>query len=78
MPASNPNMRLAELTAVDVLLLATCDAFVGKFSSNLFRAALELHASECDCAPPFVSLDHAWCFDWAVMAGGSGNATHEC
>ena len=68
----------AILTTVDVMLLAQSDGFVGKFSSNLFRSAFELRAAECDCAPPFVSLDHPWCFDWGVHAGGSGNMTFDC
>ena len=68
---SNPNMKLASLTIIDVLLLSKCDLFVGKFSSNLFRTAYELHSAECDCAAPFVSLDHPWCFDWSIKVGGS-------
>lgn len=69
-------MELAFLTSVDTMLLAKADLFVGKFTSNLFRTAYELKAASCDCAPPFISLDVPWCFDWAVNAGGNG--TFEC
>ena len=56
-----------------------CDLFVGKFSSNFFRTAYELHSAACDCAAPFESLDHPWCFDWGgIMSGGSGNRSFEC
>lgn len=51
------------------MLLARADAFVGKFSSNLFRAAYALRAASCDCAPVFVSLDAPWCFDYGVRDG---------
>ena len=78
MAAENPNHRLASLTTLDVLLLSQADLFVGKFSSNFFRTAYELHSAECDCAAPFVSLDHAWCFDWGMQVGGSGNQTFSC
>ena len=75
------NMELAMLTSIDVMLLAQCDLFVGKMTSNLFRAAYELHSGQCDCAAPFESLDSPWCFDWGVRAGGGGtgsNATFDC
>ena len=48
-----------------------CDLFVGKFTSNFFRTAYELKAAQCDCAPPFASLDAPWCFDYATWAGTS-------
>ena len=72
------NMRLAALTTIDVMLLSQCDLFVGKFSSNFFRAAYELKSATCDCASPFESLDHPWCFDWLEPTGGSGNMTYPC
>ena len=37
------------MATVDALLLARCNAFVGKFTSTLFRTAYALHAAECDC-----------------------------
>ena len=54
---------------VDMMLLAKCHAFVGKFTSNFFRAAYALHAQQCECAPPFVSLDSPWCFDYGLPEG---------
>eukprot|EP00966_Prymnesium_polylepis_P117498 2716046-Prymnesium_polylepis.2 len=54
-----------------MFLLAQCDYFVGKFTSNFFRIAYELKAAQCDCAPPFVSLDAPWCFDFAAEIGKS-------
>jgi len=65
------NEKAARLTSVDMMLLAQCDHFVGKFTSNFFRTAYELKTAECDCAPPFVSLDAPWCFDYAAEAGTS-------
>lgn len=44
------NHREAWMATVDALLLARCDAFVGKFTSTLFRTAYALQAAECDCA----------------------------
>ena len=77
--SDNPNMRIATLTTLDVYMLSQCDLFVGKFSSNFFRAAYELKAASCDCAAPFESLDHAWCFDWLENVGGVGtNRTFTC
>ena len=49
---------------VEVMLLSESDAFVGKFTSNLFRNAFSLKAAACDCAVPYVSLDSAWVRDW--------------
>ncbi len=63
------SQRVAWEATVDMLLLARCDAFVGKFSSNFFRAAYALRAAECDCAPPFASLDAPWCFDYGLRQG---------
>ena len=58
---------------IDMMLLARCSAFVGKFTSNFFRAAYALHAAQCDCAPPFVSLDAPWCFDYGLEEGRNWN-----
>lgn len=44
------NHREAWMATIDALLLARCDAFVGKFTSTLFRTVYALHAAECDCA----------------------------
>ena len=48
-----------------------CDAFVGKFTSTLFRTAYALHAASCECAAPFVSLDAPWCFDYGLRKGAN-------
>ena len=54
---------------LEAMLLGRADAFVGKFSSNLFRIAYSLRAAQCDCAPAFVSLDAPWCFDYGLREG---------
>ena len=54
---------------VDLLLLAQCTAFVGKFTSNFYRAAYALHAAGCECAAPLFSLDAPWCFDYGLTEG---------
>lgn len=54
---------------VELQLLARADAFVGKFTSNLFRAAYALRAAHCNCAPAFISLDAPWCFDYGLKEG---------
>lgn len=69
------NMQLATVLTIDVLLLAQCDIFVGKHTSNLFRTAYELHSAGCDCAAPFESLDAPWCFDWMMPVGEGLNDT---
>ena len=59
----------ARLATIDTLLLAQCHAFVGKFTSTLFRTAYALRSASCDCLAPFVSMDAPWCFDYGVKAG---------
>ena len=66
------NMQLAWSTTLDAMLLASCDLFVGKFTSSLFRLSYELHAAECDCAAPFISLDSPWCYGWMEMVTPHG------
>lgn len=64
---------LALESLVDMLLLAETDVLVGKFTSNLFRSAVELRAGRTRCVPPVVSLDAAWCFGPDhIEAGSSG------
>ena len=56
----------------DVLLMASGDAFVGKFTSNLDRNAFALMAGRLNgCMPPYVSLDSTWCYGgkWTNLAG---------
>ena len=67
------NHREAWMATIDALLLSRCSAFVGKFTSTLFRTSYMLHAATCDCAAPFVSLDAPWCFDYGMRRGGNWN-----
>lgn len=46
---------------VDLNLLAACDGFVGKFTSNLARIAFALMAARHQCMLPYVSLDSYYC-----------------
>jgi len=62
------NTLAAWVTQLDAILLSKCDAFIGQFSSNVFRAAYELNAGETNTAAPFYSLDAPWCFDWPIFA----------
>ena len=59
----------ARFATIDVALLAQCHAFVGKFTSTLFRTAYALRSASCDCLTPFVSLDAPWCSDYGVRSG---------
>jgi hypothetical protein len=52
---------------VDMLLLSEASAFVGKFTSSFFRAALEIAGGRCQCVPPDVSLDSSWCFGQGLV-----------
>ena len=61
----------AWLASLDAFLLARSDAFIGKFTSNLFRAAYSLASGACRCFPPFVSLDAPWCFDYGMLSGSN-------
>ena len=55
----------------DLAILSKCDAFVGKFTSNLDRIAYALIAARSRCLKPFVSLDSLWCHDWSNKNGKS-------
>jgi len=54
--------------AVDLNLLAACDGFVGKFTSNLARIAFALMTAKHQCMLPYISLDSYFC------AGGAGRS----
>ena len=71
---------LAQQSLVDAMLLADADILVGKFTSNLFRAAVELKAGRLGALPPFVSLDAAWCFLYkgSVVRGKHAGKTFGC
>ena len=67
-------MEQTEKTIIDLWLLAQCNIFVGKFTSNFFRAAYSLSTAFCDCAKPYVSLDSPWCFNY----GSTSTTNFEC
>ena len=71
---------LAQQSLVDMMLLADTDILVGKFTSNLFRGAVELRAGRLGALPPFVSLDAAWCFLYKgiVVRGAHAGASFGC
>eukprot|EP00966_Prymnesium_polylepis_P226174 5231845-Prymnesium_polylepis.1 len=56
---------------IDMLLLARCHVFVGKFTSTFFRTAYALHSASCKCLAPFISLDAPWCFDYGIRSGSN-------
>ena len=68
--------QAAWTATVELLLLSHADVFVGKFTSNLFRAAYALRAAHCDCAPLFASLDAPTCFDYGRRSGRNWEFPH--
>ena len=68
-PSSGGASSTAANASIEAHLLARADVFVGKFSSNLFRAAYSLRAAHCDCVPLFASLDAPMCFDYGLRSG---------
>ena len=71
---------LGRQSLVDMLLLAECDVLLGKFSSNLFRAAVEYRAGLLAQLPIFVSLDAAWCFLYkgSIVRGAHAGERYDC
>ena len=65
---------------VDVTLLSDCDAFVGKFTSNMDRLVFALMSGRRGgCVPPYASIDSRWCFDFGVRSGRTlGNESFKC
>ena len=54
-------LRLRQLA--DIELLASADAYIGRFSAALDRLAFALMvARKHGCLPPYASLDSGWCF----------------
>ena len=64
----------------DLFLLAACDGFVGKFTSNIDRLAVALSNAwrGGDCVTPFESLDAAWCADFGRRTGKSIHGDFMC
>ena len=60
--------------------LARCDAFVGKFTSNMDRLVFALMSGRRGgCVPPYASIDSRWCFDFGVRSGRTlGNESFKC
>ena len=56
-------------TLMDAWTLAQADVLVGKFTSNVFRAAVEISSGENGCVKPYVSLDAMWCMEWGLPRG---------
>ena len=52
---------------VDVTVLSDCDAFVGKFTSNLDRLAYALLVFRRQTLAPYASLDTAWSKDTPAL-----------
>ena len=50
-------------------VLSRCRGLVGKFTSNLFRAVVEMAAAQTGCVPPFASIDASWCGDAGAPSG---------
>ena len=63
------NREVADHSIIEMMMLGKANLFVGKATSNFYRAALELKAASCDCMPAFYSLDSPWCFDFVIKAG---------
>ena len=65
---------------LDMELLARCDAFVGKFTSNMDRLVFALMSGRRGgCVPPYASIDSRWCFDFGVRSGRTlGNESFKC
>ena len=62
---------LARDIITDIALLARCDAFIGKFTSNVDRIAFAILVAQAGCLKPFVSLDAVWCHDHSNRVGNS-------
>lgn len=44
----------------DMLLLSRTEVLIGKFTSNVFRAALEVRTGRDGTIKPYASLDATW------------------
>ena len=60
---------------LDTYMLGQCDAFLGKFSSNIDRIAYALLFARVRHHVPHVSLDNNWCFDYGVRSRPGSTAS---
>ena len=51
---------VSEATLIDILLLSSCDSFVGSLDSQMSRVALMLMAVRLGRVPPFASVNNPW------------------
>jgi hypothetical protein len=51
---------VSEATLIDIMLLASCDAFVGSLDSQMSRVALMLMSARLGRVPPFASVNNPW------------------
>ena len=56
---------VAELTLVDLFLLADAQYFVGQFSSAFSLLAFELSVARKGFVPPYLALDGPW---WPLVS----------
>jgi len=60
--------REATESFLDTYILGQCDAFIGKFSSNMDRIAYAFMFARFRHHVPHISLDTNWCFDYGVRS----------
>jgi len=60
--------REATESFLDTYLLGHCDAFIGKFSSNMDRIGYAFMFARFRHHVPHISLDTNWCFDYGVRS----------
>ena len=46
-------------------------ASISKTINRWTSTAYSLRSAACSCAPPFVSMDAPWCFDYGIRAGSN-------
>merc|ERR1719424_986542 len=47
------NREVADHSIIEMMMLGKANLFIGKATSNFYRAALELKSASCDCMPAF-------------------------
>eukprot|EP00041_Stephanoeca_diplocostata_P027241 m.747391 g.747391 ORF g.747391 m.747391 type:complete len:466 (+) comp23143_c1_seq25:119-1516(+) len=61
--------ELGTKALADMLLLSRTEVLIGKFTSNVFRAALEVRTGRDGTIKPYASLDAIWCWDVGRLSG---------